>query len=148
MTQLQNCNSCVMYYWTYSAARFEAITRVSPGSNRAPTLGHTLCDIAAQELCSAEHLFKGPHLAKFQQTNKTVKRQCGGKASCPNLPRASVEVMEAWLCVHQDNPYPFEEEKRAVATQLTLKEEQVSNWFVNSRRANKQGQDTQSGRVM
>ena len=116
--------------WTYSAARFEAITRVSPGS----PLGRTLCDIAAQEL-SAEHLFKGPHLnAKIQQTKKTVKRQCGGKASRPNLPRASVEVMEAWFCVHQDKPYPSEEEKRALAMQLNLKEEQVSNWFVNVRK--------------
>ncbi len=94
-----------------------------------------LCDIAAQELCSAEHLFNGPHLnAKIQQTKKTAKRQCGGKVSRPNLPRASVEVMEAWFCVHQDNPYPSEEEKRALAMQLNLKEEQVSNWFVNVRK--------------
>jgi len=121
--------------WTYSAARSETITRVSPGSNRAPTGGHTLCDVAAQELCSAEHLNVSPHLnAKIQQTKKTVKRQCGGKANRPNLPKAKVEVMEAWFCVHQDKPYPSEEEKRALAMQLNLKVEQVSNWFVNVRK--------------
>ena len=36
--------------------------------------------------------------------------------------------------MHQDNPYPSEEEKRALAMQLNLKEEQVSNWFVNVRK--------------
>ncbi len=99
-----------------------------------------------QDLCSAERLLKGSHLnAKIQQMKETVKRKYGSKVpelvdACAkkqrraNLPKASVSVMEKWFCDHRNNPYPSEEEKRALAAQANLKEDQVSNWFVNVRK--------------
>jgi hypothetical protein len=99
-----------------------------------------------QDLCSAERLLKGSHLnAKIQQMKETVKRKYGSKVhelfdACAkkqrraNLPKASVSVMEKWFCAHRNNPYPSEEQKRALAAQANLKEDQVSNWFVNVRK--------------
>ncbi len=101
-----------------------------------------------QDLRSAERLLKGSHLnAKIQQMKETVKRKYGAKVPelvevCAkkqrrvNLPRSGVEVMEQWFGRHWDSPYPSEEEKRALAAQANLKEDQVSNWFVNARKRN------------
>lgn len=45
-----------------------------------------------------------------------------------------IQVMEDWFSAHRDNPYPSDEEKRALAATAHLREEQVSNWFVNVRK--------------
>ena len=102
-----------------------------------------------QDLSAAEPLLKASHLTKkIAQMKETVERQYGGKVQelqrqChnkrrrANLPKASVEVLAEWFAANKDGtrgPYPTEEEKRGLAAKANLREEQVSNWFVNVRK--------------
>jgi len=99
-----------------------------------------------QDLSSAEPLLKGSHLSnKIQQMKETVKRkygtkvqelqkECVNKRRRANLPKSAVEVMEKWFRENSDKPYPSEEQKRLLAVDANIKEDQVSNWFVNVRK--------------
>jgi hypothetical protein len=42
--------------------------------------------------------------------------------------------MEKWFREHQDHPYPNEDEKKSIAQKAGIREDQVSNWFVNVRK--------------
>ena len=44
------------------------------------------------------------------------------------------QVMEKWFREHQDHPYPNEDEKKSIAQKAGIREDQVSNWFVNVRK--------------
>lgn len=51
-----------------------------------------------------------------------------------NLPRDSVALLKKWFYEHRANPYPSEEEKRALMSQTRLTSTQLTNWFINARR--------------
>jgi hypothetical protein len=51
-----------------------------------------------------------------------------------NLPKAVTAILRDWLCKHKKHPYPTEEEKAQLAAETNLNLNQISNWFINSRR--------------
>jgi hypothetical protein len=52
----------------------------------------------------------------------------------PNLPRMTVERLEAWLLAHPDNPYPDATTKERLCQELDLSIRQLNDWFINARR--------------
>ncbi|SCU96737.1 LAMI_0F07558g1_1 [Lachancea mirantina] len=58
----------------------------------------------------------------------------GGVSRRTNLPRHTVDILNAWLLAHMDNPYPTPQEKRELLIQTGLTKVQLSNWFINVRR--------------
>jgi Homeobox KN domain len=48
-----------------------------------------------------------------------------------NLPREVTELLKSWILSHAENPYPTDEEKRALCAQTGLTYIQVSNWMIN-----------------
>ncbi|KAK7016633.1 homeobox KN domain-containing protein [Favolaschia claudopus] len=53
----------------------------------------------------------------------------GGK-----FPKATTELLKAWLRRHFDNPYPSEEQKKGLSHATGLSISQISNWMINARR--------------
>jgi len=51
-----------------------------------------------------------------------------------NLPKEATVVLKQWLLAHQANPYPTDEQKRQLSSDLFLTVAQISNWFINARR--------------
>eukprot|EP01024_Parvocaulis_polyphysoides_P059656 TRINITY_DN6462_c0_g2_i2.p1 TRINITY_DN6462_c0_g2~~TRINITY_DN6462_c0_g2_i2.p1 ORF type:complete len:343 (+),score=30.00 TRINITY_DN6462_c0_g2_i2:231-1259(+) len=60
-----------------------------------------------------------------QQRMKVVNRR--------GMSRQTVCQLAHWLCDNILNPYPTRSEKMQLAQRLNVKENQVSNWFVNAR---------------
>ncbi|KAL1985352.1 hypothetical protein VTN96DRAFT_8030 [Rasamsonia emersonii] len=58
--------------------------------------------------------------------------------------RKGARILRNWFHRHQDFPYPTDEEKTALAHEAGLTKRQVSNWFANARRRQKQQQHTRS----
>ena len=52
----------------------------------------------------------------------------------PNLPKTTVERLEAWLLAHPDNPYPDAPTKESLCQELDLSIRQLNDWFINARR--------------
>jgi hypothetical protein len=50
------------------------------------------------------------------------------------FPRHAVKILREWLDVHQQHPYPTEEEKVELEKQTDLKPIQIANWLANARR--------------
>jgi hypothetical protein len=50
------------------------------------------------------------------------------------FPRHAVKILREWLEVHQQHPYPTEEEKIELEKQTELKPIQIANWLANARR--------------
>lgn len=50
------------------------------------------------------------------------------------FPRHAVKILREWLDVHQQHPYPTEEEKAELEKQTELKPIQIANWLANARR--------------
>jgi hypothetical protein len=50
------------------------------------------------------------------------------------FPRHAVKILREWLDVHQQHPYPTEEEKVELEKQTELKPIQIANWLANARR--------------
>ena len=48
-----------------------------------------------------------------------------------NLPREVTELLKSWILSHAENPYPTDEEKKALCAQTGLTYIQVSNWMIN-----------------
>ena len=55
----------------------------------------------------------------------------GGTKKRGNLPREVTELLKSWILSHADNPYPTDEEKKALCAQTGLTYIQVSNWMIN-----------------
>jgi hypothetical protein len=53
------------------------------------------------------------------------------------LPKKAQEKLHAWFNEHLSNPYPTKDEMMMLVGQAGLTETQVSNWFANARRRNK-----------
>eukprot|EP01026_Neomeris_dumetosa_P050599 TRINITY_DN44421_c0_g1_i4.p2 TRINITY_DN44421_c0_g1~~TRINITY_DN44421_c0_g1_i4.p2 ORF type:complete len:139 (-),score=13.32 TRINITY_DN44421_c0_g1_i4:327-743(-) len=49
------------------------------------------------------------------------------------MARNIVTQLAHWLCANLLNPYPSRSEKAQLASELGVRENQVSNWFVNAR---------------
>lgn len=50
------------------------------------------------------------------------------------FPRHAVKILREWLDVHQQHPYPTEEEKIELEKQTELKPKQIADWLANARR--------------
>ena len=50
------------------------------------------------------------------------------------IPQHSVEVMRRWIKAHQDNPFPDEMEREALAREANLSVHQVNSWLDSARR--------------
>ena len=46
----------------------------------------------------------------------------------------SVAIMLSWLRLHQDNPYPNDDEKESLIVSTRLTMNQINYWFTNARR--------------
>nr|OQO23323.1 hypothetical protein B0A51_09458 [Rachicladosporium sp. CCFEE 5018] len=53
------------------------------------------------------------------------------------FPRHAVKVLREWLDVHQDHPYPNDEERTILESQTELTQTQIANWLANARRRKK-----------
>lgn len=51
-----------------------------------------------------------------------------------NLPKEATMKLKRWLATHISNPYPTDDQKRRLSTDLGLSVAQISNWFINARR--------------
>ena len=51
-----------------------------------------------------------------------------------SLPQNCKEILSDWLTENRDNPYPSENEKRALIFKTGLTGMQIANWFINARR--------------
>ena len=58
------------------------------------------------------------------------------KSASESLPLEPTNVLEKWIEDHEDNPYPTDQEKIALANEANMTVMQVNNWFVNVRRRN------------
>ncbi|KAJ3136732.1 hypothetical protein HK100_001434 [Physocladia obscura] len=56
------------------------------------------------------------------------------RKSRPNHNPKVTEYLFQWLMSHQHEPYPNDEEKRAMATDTGLSLNQINDWFINARR--------------
>lgn len=59
------------------------------------------------------------------------------KRNGTRFPRAAIKVLKDWLDVHQDHPYPSEEEKAELERRTELTPTQIANWLANARRRRK-----------
>ncbi|KAK7025893.1 hypothetical protein R3P38DRAFT_2473508, partial [Favolaschia claudopus] len=50
----------------------------------------------------------------------------GGK-----FPKATIELLKAWLRYHSDHPYPSKEQKKGLSHATGLSISQISNWMIN-----------------
>lgn len=50
------------------------------------------------------------------------------------LPRATTNMLKAWLYDHYRHPYPSDAEKESMARLYRLSLTQINNWFINARR--------------
>ncbi|XP_057699286.1 homeobox protein Meis1a isoform X2 [Corythoichthys intestinalis] len=50
------------------------------------------------------------------------------------FPKASTNILRAWIFQHLAHPYPCEEEKKQLSRETGLSILQVNNWFINARR--------------
>eukprot|EP00055_Hartaetosiga_balthica_P003088 m.6409 g.6409 ORF g.6409 m.6409 type:complete len:388 (+) comp2591_c0_seq1:94-1257(+) len=62
-----------------------------------------------------------------QQRDEKQKRRA-------NLPKATTNMLKAWLFDHHLHPYPSDIEKREMADKYNLSLSQINNWFINARR--------------
>jgi hypothetical protein len=58
-------------------------------------------------------------------------------AAAARFPPAAIKILKNWMIVHNDHPYPTEEEKDALKLETGLTVGQVSNWMANTRRRQK-----------
>ncbi|CCF59397.1 hypothetical protein KAFR_0G03650 [Kazachstania africana CBS 2517] len=56
------------------------------------------------------------------------------RQSRSNLPKETIQILNAWLLNHLHNPYPTSQEKRDLLIKTGLTKIQLSNWFINVRR--------------
>lgn len=56
----------------------------------------------------------------------TSKKRC-------TIPKATTEILKAWLQEHFMHPYPTEDEKKELRERTSLTLSQINNWFINAR---------------
>ncbi|KAI5633312.1 homeobox KN domain-containing protein [Phthorimaea operculella] len=78
--------------------------------------------------------FKSPRSNSSFKSYSPPPHQDDSVGNKKRLPRQAIQFMKTWLADHVEHPYPSEEEKEAMASQLNLTLLQVSNWFINARR--------------
>lgn len=78
------------------------------------------CGESPSSAVSPQHVAPpGPHTAR----PGTKKRG--------NLPRATTDLLKAWIRDHTQHPYPTEDEKRQLCLQTGMNSVQMSNWMIN-----------------
>ncbi|CAR30245.1 Cup9p [Lachancea thermotolerans CBS 6340] len=75
-----------------------------------------------------------PHNQQPSQQAPSAARRAAAPPRRNNLPKETVEILNAWLASHLNNPYPSPQEKRELLVQTGLSKVQLSNWFINVRR--------------
>lgn len=45
----------------------------------------------------------------------------------------ATQMLREWFIDHLDDPYPFQEEKKFLASRTGLTQKQITNWFINQR---------------
>lgn len=128
-----SCSSCVALFRECSLARGEK--RQPAGFETvSPVLGH-LHGVPEQteEGQPSKTQAPGDHTqdeGSYSRSNTGFYRQ--------NFSRKGAKILRDWYYQHQEYPYPSNEQKTELARETGFTRKQVSDWFTNARRRQKQ----------
>ncbi|KAL1963440.1 hypothetical protein VTN77DRAFT_8341 [Rasamsonia byssochlamydoides] len=140
-----SCSSCAALFRECSLARGEK-RQPSDFETVTPVYGH-LHGVTER----VEEMGSDPvHAVQEENRNSCEAVHGGSQTAAMNdgpsdnsrpFSRKGARVLRNWFHQHQDFPYPTDEEKKALAQEAGLTKRQVSNWFANARRRQKQQQN-------
>ncbi|ODM19020.1 hypothetical protein SI65_05637 [Aspergillus cristatus] len=128
-----SCSSCVALFRECSLARgekrqpagFETVT---------PVLGH-LHGVTEQTDEGQPRQIQAP--GDHAKDNDGYSR-CNTGLNRQNFSRKGAKILRDWYYQHQEYPYPSNEQKAELARETGFTRKQVSDWFTNARRRQKQ----------
>ncbi|KAH6666833.1 homeobox and C2H2 transcription factor [Halenospora varia] len=117
------CSSCVALFRECSLAIGEK-RKPSDFETNEPILGHLHGVNEESSPEEQKNLASPPH--NFESKGKRA------------ISKQDIRLLKAWLSEHRNTPYPSHEEKLELRATTGLTLIQISNWFANARRRNRQ----------
>lgn len=139
------CSSCVALFRECSLAIGEK-RKASEFETNKPIIGHlhgvneeyqTGLDFSSWQSLPSVSTPKTLHTASLDVDASSISKAAGFKGR-RSLSRQDIRVLKTWLSEHRLTPYPSEEEKLELRATTGLTLLQISNWFANARRRQRQ----------
>ena len=111
--------------YTFIGRRTQISQNIEPTQIIEPILSQTFPKTPASDTTTFYSILETPW---FEKKKRVYRKPAKG----------STVAMTAWLCDHPMNPYPTNAVRREFGTKFDMTLTQVSNWFANARRRNKQ----------
>lgn len=133
---LGSCSTCVALFRECSRAR---------GEKRQPCDFETVAPVYGRLHGVTEEGVGSSALADSKGTlAQGNENENDNPSAGKQFSRKGARILRNWFHHHQDFPYPTDEQKTALAHEAGLTKRQVSNWFANARRRQKQRQTRSS----